>query len=198
MDSYMQSLTDRIGSAWQAQKDLLDKIAEEKRDITPEEKLQVERMDAETDTLIAERKRYADRIEVVNAANRFRSDMEARIEPARAERREPTDREMLLEIIKGERRSMESHFTPERDIRALQSEGGSAVPTSFADIFTIYQRTVDPTTLVATVIDTSSAAPLVIPRSTADAAGGGTVTAENGGITVSDSTISQIDRKSVV
>jgi HK97 family phage major capsid protein len=192
VDQYQAALKERIGQAWTAQKSLLDATVAENRSVTPEERVQIDKMDADLDALLAEQKRYQDRAAVMNAADVVRADVAPRIEAARAERREPTDRELLMQLGKGEIRSFESKFTPEFERRALQSEGGSAVPTSFADLVSVYMRTVDPTIEVATVIDTAGAAPLVIPRLTADAAGGGTVTAENGGITLADATISQI------
>ena len=62
---------------------------------------------------------------------------------AREARRDPTDREMLGEMIRGERRGFESRERPE--FRALQSEGGSAVPTTFAEQVSVYARTLNPT-----------------------------------------------------
>jgi HK97 family phage major capsid protein len=192
VDQYQAALKQRIGEAWQAQKALLDATVAENRTVTPEERTQIDRMDADLDVLLAEQKRYADRFDVMAVSDAFRADMAPRIEAARAERREPTDRELLVQLAKGEIRSFESKFTNEYERRALQSEGGSAVPTSFADLVSVYMRTVDPTIEVATVWDTPDARPFVIPRLTADAAGGGTVTAENGGITLADATISNI------
>ena len=191
-DAYSVSLKDQIGRAWQAQKDLLDATVAENLSITPEEQAQVERMDADLDRLLAEEKRYKDRYDVIAAADRFREDMAPRIESARKERRDPTFSEQIRALGVGSGQVAEFQFSNEFERRALQSEGGSAVPTSFADLVSVYMRTVDPTLEVATVIDTSTAAPLVIPRLTADAAGGATVTAENGGITQADATISNI------
>jgi HK97 family phage major capsid protein len=191
VDSYALALKQRIGEAWEAQKSLLDSTLEEKRTLTPEEREQIERMDADLDNLLAEQKRYKDRAEIIDKADAFRDDMAPRVESARAARREPTDREMLSELVRGERREFYSQFT-QAETRTLQSEGGSAVPTTFADLVSVYARTVDPTLEVATILDTPNGNPLVIPRLTADAAGGGTVTAENGGITVADATVSSI------
>lgn len=192
MDSYLNALDGQIGSSWKAQKDLLDLAATENRSLTAEERQQIDRMDADLDTLLADKKRYEDRAKIMAATDTFRADIEPRIESARTQRREPTTGEIIRALGVNSGQVAEFRFTPEPERRALQSEGGSAVPTSFADLVSVYMRTVDPTIEVATVIDTANAAPLIIPRLTADAAGGGTVTAENGGITVADSTISNI------
>ena len=192
MDAYSHALKQRIGEAWTAQKSLLDATTAENRTITPEERVQIDRMDADLDALLAEQKRYEDRSSLIAASDRFREDMAPRIESARKEHRDPTFSEQVRALGVGSGNVAEFQFTNEFERRALQSEGGSAVPTSFADLISMYMRTVDPTLEVATVIDTATAAPLVIPRLTADAAGGGTVTAENGGITLADSTISNI------
>jgi HK97 family phage major capsid protein len=191
VDAYSNALKERIGSAWEAQKALLDATLEEGRSLNPEERESVERMDADLDALLDEQKRYAERAKLIAAADAFRDEFAPRVEAARGERREPTDREMLQRMLTGEARSFTSKFTPVES-RALQSEGGSAVPTTFADLVSVYQRTMDPTLEVATVIDTPTGVPVVIPRLTADAAGGGTVTAQGGGLTLADSTISNI------
>jgi HK97 family phage major capsid protein len=190
MDAYTSALKERIGSAWEAQKHLLDETMEEGRSLTPEEREQIERMDADLDGLLAEQKRYAERTKLVEAANAFREEMAPRVEAATEARREPTDREMLMQLYKGERRGYESAERPE--FRALQSEGGSAVPTTFAEMVSVYARTLNPTLGVARVLNTPNGNPLTLPRVTADAAGGGTVTAENAGITLADATVSNV------
>ena len=190
MDAYLTALKERIGSAWEAQKSLLDATMAEGRSLTPEEREQIERMDADMDALVAEQKRYQARTDLITATDAFREEMAPRVEAARAARRDPTDRELLGQLIRGEIRGFESAERPE--FRALQSEGGSAVPTTFAEQVSVYARTMNPTIGIARVLNTPTGNPLTLPRLTADAAGGGTVTAENAGITLSDSTISNV------
>ena len=48
MDAYLSALKERVGSAWAAQKALLDATLEEKRELSPEEREQIERMDGAT------------------------------------------------------------------------------------------------------------------------------------------------------
>jgi HK97 family phage major capsid protein len=81
----------------------------------------------------------------------------------------------------------------EMEARALQAGGGgSAVETSFANFVTVYERTLNPLMDISTVIPTTTGSPIVLPRLTADVASSGTVTAEGGGITEGDPTISQV------
>lgn len=190
MDAYTLALKERIGSAWEAQKSLLDLTLAESRSLTPEEREQLERMDKDLDNLLAEQKRYAERLELVEKANAFRDDFAPRVEAAREQRRDPTDRELLGQLIKGEIRGFVSRESNE--YRALQSEGGSAVPTTFADMVSVYARTLNPTLGLATVLNTPNGNPLTIPRLTSDVSVAGTVTAENAGITVGDATISNV------
>lgn len=190
MDAYSNSLKERVGSAWEAQKSLLDRTLEEKRELTPEEREQVERMDADLDNLLKEQKRYAERAELIEKANTWRAEMAPQVTEARVERREPTEREMLGEMIRGERRGFTSAERPE--FRALQSEGGSAVPTTFAEMVSVYARTLNPTLSLARVLNTPNGNPLTLPRLTADVAYAGTITAENAAITVGDATISNV------
>lgn len=191
MDSTLLALQDAIGRSWQAQKDLIDEYAKAGGP-TPEQRTALDKMDADLDALIATRKRYEDRAAIVAATDTFREEVAPRVETARADRRDPTDSELIRAIVPGGMDFREFKFTPELERRALQSEGGSAVATSFSDLVSMYMRTVDPIWDMAEVIDTPTAAPFVYPRLTADAAGGGTVTAEGGGITVADATISNI------
>lgn len=84
---------------------------------------------------------------------------------------------------------------PSRDLehRAL-STSSSTVPTSFYDRVVVYERTFTPMLNpdVVTIITSTSGEDFTIPRLTADAAGGGTVTAEGGTINAVDPTISSV------
>jgi HK97 family phage major capsid protein len=78
--------------------------------------------------------------------------------------------------------------------RALQSAGGSAVPTLFYDKVAWYARTATPMLdgSIVTVVNRDTGNPIVFPRLTADPSTGGTVTAEGGAITEADATISSV------
>lgn len=98
----------------------------------------------------------------------------------------------------GQGAALDSHvsegFFTQPEYRALQSQGGSAVPTTFADFLTIYERTSTPMMRpdLVTVLARPDGAPVLLPRLTADPAHGGTVTAEAAAINELDSTISGV------
>lgn len=193
VDSTLRGLTDVIGRTWESQKALLDKAFDEGRALTAEEKANVEKADADLDEFIKMRDRYAERAEQVAASDRFRDSIAPAMTEAREQRRDPTDAEMLLQMLKGERREMVSNFSEGMgETRALQSAGGTAVATNFADMYSIYARTLNPTLQVARIFNTPTGNAMVFPKITADAAGGGTVTAENAGITLADATIGAV------
>jgi len=195
MDAYLSALKERIGSAWESQKELLDATMAEGRSLSAEDREKLERMDTDLDELLKEKDRYQARAELVAKSDAFREEMAPRVESAREERRDPTDGEMLKDLFEGRIREFRSPFTPSNahrnvdELRALQSEGGTVVATTFADFVSVYARTMNPVVGVARVFNTPTGEPFTIPKLTADAAGGGTVTAENAGITLADSTI---------
>lgn len=80
------------------------------------------------------------------------------------------------------------------DMRALQSAGGSAIQTTYADFVTIYERTLTPmlNASVVRVVDVPDGSPRVFSRVTADPNHGGTVTAEAAGINELDATFSAL------
>lgn len=84
-------------------------------------------------------------------------------------------------------------------MRALQSAGGSAIPTSFYDRVFEYQRTATPMLdpNIVTVVPVPTGRPVVMPRLTADVAHGGTTTAEGAALNTLDPTISSITQVAV-
>lgn len=199
---YLEFQFEQYRSAVKAGDDLLELAASEKRDLTAEERESFERANAD----VAERKAEIDRIlkfrEVAKAGDAFRANAAPLVEAARVERREATDREMLRLLFRQEGghdfRASETILNrreaPEITLRALQSAGGSAVETSFADFVTVYERTFTPMLRpdIVTVLNRTDGSPLVLPRVTADVSVAGTITAEAGGITEGDPTISQV------
>lgn len=81
--------------------------------------------------------------------------------------------------------------------RSFQSLGGSAVPSTFYERVTVYQRTATPMLDpgVVTIDSVATGQAVTLPRLTADAATGGTVTAEGAGIVQNDATISAVTVK---
>jgi HK97 family phage major capsid protein len=119
----------------------------------------------------------------------------------RATGKAPTEAELFRTMLKQggvyESRTtkhLNDHIAPELALRALQSAGGSAVETSFADFVTVFERTLTPMLRpdVVTVLNRADGSPLVLPRVTADPNHGGTVTAEATGVNELDPTISSV------
>lgn len=193
---YLATVRAKRAHAWEAQKALLDTVANEGRDLSAEESEQIARMDADYDRYAAEEQRVAKRLDLVTAADAFRTETAPRVEAARQERRDPTDREMLAQMLAGERRGFETK--PDPEFRALQSAGGSAIPVSFYDIVTVYLRYETPMFDggVIKLLETPTGNNITLPRLTADQAFGGTVTAEAGAITEADPTLSSVTLES--
>ena len=187
LDNYTRSIRERKGSAWVAYTSLTDEVAAENRDLTSEEREQMDRIEADLDALNAEETRHTERIAGVNLEDSIATRIAPKV--AALEKTGPVSQyDTLRAIVAGDVPG--ARF----ESRALGNtpDGGSAVPTEFADLFVDYERTVNPVINVATVLETDDNVPLVIPRKTADQAYGGTVTAENNGIVAADPTISSV------
>ena len=187
LDNYTRSIRERKGSAWVAYTSLTDEVAAENRDLTSEEREQMDRIEADLDALNAEETRHTERIAGVNLEDSIATRIAPKV--AAIEKAGPVSQyDTLRAIVTGDVPG--ARF----ESRALGNtpDGGSAVPTEFADLFVDYERTVNPVINVATVLETDDNVPLVIPRKTADQAYGGTVTAENTGIVAADPTISSV------
>lgn len=198
MTSYAQLAHDKRNDAIGTLRHLLDTAAAESRELTPEEREQADRIEADIQRFADDSQRATRLQELQKAADEFRGATAPVIEQAREQRRDPTDREMLLRGIEafqsGGVTSWESRVSPAYEERAMQSEGGSAIPTTFADFVTVYMRNMTPMfdASVVTVLNTPRGEPIVLPRWTADQAAGGTVTAEAAGITELDGTLSSV------
>jgi HK97 family phage major capsid protein len=168
--------------------------------LSPEEQANLEQADAE----YARYKAEADRLAGHAARTAATDQLRAGLMPAiRAMREDPNIAAVsvdsagyLTRAIYGSEQHVAFDSFRQLDLgyeaRALQSAGGSAIPTTFADFVTVYERTLNPMLDVARVFSTRSGAPLTFPRVTADVVAGGSVTAEAGGITESDPTMSAV------
>jgi HK97 family phage major capsid protein len=192
MSTYAQIARDKRNEAIGKLQLLLNTAATESRDLTAEEAEMGDRMEADVKRYTEEEARATRVAGLFSAAEEFRADVAPRVESARQERRDPTDSEMLREMFRGERRSFES--STREEYRALQSAGGSAIPTTFQETVTVYLRTLSPMFRddLFTVLNTPTGNPITLPRLTADPAHGGTLTAEAGGINELDPTISSV------
>jgi HK97 family phage major capsid protein len=192
MSTYAQIARDKRNEAIGKLQLLLNTAATESRDLTAEEAEMGDRMEADVKRYTEEEARATRVAGLFSAAEEFRADVAPRVESARQERRDPTDSEMLREMFRGERRSFES--STREEYRALQSAGGSAIPTTFQETVTVYLRTLSPMFRddLFTVLNTPTGNPITLPRLTADPAHGGTLTAEAGGINELDPTLSSV------
>lgn len=209
LDSYLERIHTLKQQAAHEYKSVLDTAASENRDLTPEDTEKLDKIDGALDRYGAEEKRIVDAEKKIGpAADRLRAAIEPAIAEARVQNPHLNERALLTQIINGESRSITGRTTDgvafnhseafvrdmatPPEIRALAGYIGTAVPTVFADFVTVYERTLSPVYANATVIPTRNGEPIVLPRITADTVAGGSVTAEAGGITEGDLTLSMV------
>ena len=201
MDNYIKRVHEQGNQLVERMHEIVDTAANENRDLTAEEKANLEQWDTDFIAKRAEEKQLIDLEARTKAADSFVASVEPHLQETRESRggsAPQSEGQRFAAFWRGELPEFESIrgtgygiSTPET--RALQSAGGSAIETSFADFVTVYERTLNPIMEVATVFSTPDYSPLVFPRLTADAGvASGTVTAEAAGITVGDATISQV------
>ena len=194
--SYVDRLTEQRQQAWGRAKEIMDRAAAENRDLSPEETQNLAETDEAIDRYAAEAKRVRDMEAKMSAADGLLTAIaESRDDPS-------TVNEILAigDVMAGLKTGehVQRGFFSQRTIplgfqsRALPVTGGSAVPTTFADFVTVYERTLNPMMDIATVISTRTGNPIVFPRLTADVTAGGSVTAEAAAATEGDPTISQV------
>ena len=214
MDVYLEDLKRKTLEAEHRMHEIIEdaeKRPEDQRGLTAEEKANLEKWDQDWTGYKAEEKRLLDIRDKIGPAHQKLAES---VERARQEDPEgfdfakfhgdPTDKTQrsfytVRSIPVGAYnsdpriRALQEKEAERYAERALQSAGGSAIETSFADFVTVYERTLNPIMDVATVLSTSTGSPIVLPRLTADAGvASGTVTAEAAGITEGDATISQV------
>lgn len=197
MTSYAQLAHDKRNDAIGTLRHLLDTAAAESRELTPEEREQADRIEADIQRFADDSQRATRLQELQKAADEFRGATAPQVEQAREERRDPTDIEMLQRAFLnkgGEFESRHGAVAASMETRAMQSEGGSAIPTTFSDMVIVYLRNGTPMfdANIVTLLNTPTGNPIVLPRWTADQAAGGTVTGEAAGITELDGTLSSV------
>lgn len=199
MDAYIKRLHEQTVGLVERMHEIVNTAAAESRDLTAEEDANLKQWDADFDAKRADIARLTELEARTKAADGFTAQVEPHLRESRESRQSAptTDGQRFAAFWRGDAPYFESYRTVpvggSMEVRALQSAGGSAVETSFADFVTVYERTLNPVINVATVLTTADGSPLVFPRLTADAGvASGTVTAEAGGITVGDATISQV------
>lgn len=202
MSSYAQLAHDKRNKAIADMRSILDTAASEERDLTPEEQEQIERADADAEKYGKESERALRADELAKQAAEFRGTPE-RIEGPAPQEQPLTERDLIMRGFQAVRdgggfaydaESMPSLQPSQTFFRALQSAGGTAIPTTFTESVIVYQRTVTPMLDpgIVTILETPTGNPIDLPRLTADPNHGGTVTAEAGGINELDPTISKV------
>lgn len=201
MSTYIEGLYDAYRRAAKTGQDLMDLAASENRTLTPEETEQRDRAFDDVTSIKVEIDKAKNFDELRKAGDAFREVATPVVE--RATGKTPSDGDLLRSILKAgiggydsrvSARVLTSREDPQISLRALQSAGGSAVETSFADFVTVYERTFTPmlNPSVVTILNRTDGSPLVLPRLTADPNHGGTVTAEAAGVNELDATISSV------
>jgi len=201
--SYAQLAHDKRNQAIADMRAILDRAADEGRDLEPEEVEAVERAEADADRYAkeADRANRADKLAALAAEFRGVVDrVEASVTPE-DHKMEEIDliRRGFESVRNGSGFAIDYEQHPEFQltptfVRALQSAGGSAIPTTFVESVIMYQRTATPmlNSSVVTILETPTGNPITLPRLTADPAHGGTVTAEAAGIVELDPTLSTV------
>lgn len=200
MSAYTDRLFDEYRRAAKTGQDVMDLAASENRDLNADELVTRDNAFTAVSTLKAEIDKAQNFEALRVAGDAFREVAVPILE--RATGKAPSDGDLFRAMLKGgggidmpvSQRILNSREYPTVELRALQSAGGSAVETSFADFVTVYERTftpmLDPN--VVTILSRSDGSPLVLPRLTADPNHGGTITAEAGGVNELDATVSSI------
>jgi len=194
--SYLERLYAEYRRAAKTGKDVLDSAALENRDLSAAEKEQVDKAYAAVATLKADIDKVQTFEDLRKTADIFRDVAAPVIERAAGGDTSHMSLRGLIERIRTYG-GFAVDFAPSPanlDLRALQSAGGSAVETSFADFVSVYMRALSPMLRpdVVNLINRPDGSPFVVPRVTADPNHGGTVTAEAAGINELDATISSV------
>ena len=210
MNDYLARLREQQAGVLGRMQAIVNTAAAESRDLRRAEERELTQLDSDA----ASRKAQIKHLEELEARTNAPGGFVATVEPHLKAARESTGsfgvpsfhrsesrmhqemrdfREILNNAANGQSGVFESRWSDQfLETRALQSAGGSAIPTTLADFVTVYQRTLNPVYGVARVLGRDSGAPISLPRLTADASVGGTVTAEAAAITEADPTISQV------
>lgn len=208
-DAYLERLVALRGEAWQRQKTLLDEIAARDGIPTAEERENIEQTDTVLSRYKKDEEEHLARVKLSEGLSEWRERVAPKVRTTRTE--DPTDKDFIRALVDGtlsnELKTSDGFAADpsmpfrrgwsgnghEDSSRALAIAAGTTVPQTFADFVVVYERTLNPTYDLATVIRTSSGEPFTIPRVTADpSASGGTIVAEAGTIPTADPTISQL------
>ena len=211
MDKYLEDIVTKQGHAIARIDEIIDAAESENRALTPEDNAALEKANADYDLLKAEGDKIASYRERAAATESMRASLRPAIA---AMRDDPSIGRVQLELgpdgvltraalafaKDGTSSAFESYqhlplgIAGQAEYRRAMSVGsqgaGTTFPIGFIDSVHMFERTLNPMIDVATVINQPSGAPLQVPTTTADVTAGGSVTAEAGGITEGDPTLS--------
>lgn len=170
MNDYIQREIDARVKAEMEARSLLDRAAEENRDLSPEEDEQFNRWVAESD----KRKERIAKLEKMAEAEAVKAEVRHVVEAATATAPAQSIDEQLAATIRGmfhgESGERVFEMQPGKapyETRALETSTAT-VPTDLANRIAVYARTLSPWLGLATVINGSTGAPLILPNLTAD------------------------------
>lgn len=185
-NAFLKRLREQRANTWEQAKALLDKAAEENRDLSAEEQSSYDRMNAELDTI-------AQRVKDLDEAETRQKDAEAAFERLLAQpvehRTDPQDNAALRSFLKGEARSFDLRPEGKVDYRSLTkgsaTAGGNTVPTSFYDRLIAHLIEVSGVMMAGpTVLNTDSGENLEVPTTTAHSSAA--IVSEGSAISASD------------
>ena len=185
VDDFMRRLNDSRLNAWENAKHILERAAEEGRDLSAEEEAAFERANADVNalderlsSLLDAEKRGADLAEAMRG-------IESRPVDAPAAAAAPADD--LRSFLRGETRALT--FKPTvaelRDLtKGTSTSGGATVPTTFGGM--LWAHLIETATIagVSTVLNTDAGEPMTLPVTTSHSSAA--LIAENATITESD------------
>lgn len=185
VDDFMRRLNDSRLNAWENAKHILERAAEEGRDLSAEEEAAFERANADVNalderlsSLLDAEKRGADLAEAMRG-------IESRPVDAPAAAAAPADD--LRAFLRGETRALT--FKPTvaelRDLtKGTAASGGATVPTTFGGM--LWAHLIETATIagISTVLNTDSGEPMTLPVTTSHSSAA--LIAENATITESD------------
>ena len=177
MSEYIKVQHEARQKAWHSAKEILDRAAAEKRDLTAEENEQYAKISSELD----ERARVIETISKDEKRELAAAEAMSNVDFATATPQAKSDAEMIRSMARGEIRSYEFQ---KRDITGGST--GSPVPTSFYDRVLMLARYVGGPLETSTILNTAGGENLQIPSQASYSSG--TVFAQGSAIGESDPT----------
>lgn len=174
-ETFLKAQTEARARAWEAAKSLLDNAAAEKRDLTAEEQVQFDRINADLD----ERAAAIENIRKIEEREAKAAELSRGFEIAAPK----TDADLLRAIARGDVRG--HNF----EARTL-TPSSNLVPTDFFGQVWMKAREVGPMLRVGNVLNTTSGEDIVFPQLTAYSSA--SLVAAGGTIAASDPTFSSV------